>query len=115
VLGERPRASNHRASFAVLLGLVAVLVVPGAIVVARQLPSVRLIDASWGIPVAVALGFLAVGLSNLAGVRVQWTVGRAGGEGRARLARRLGTLAICIAVTASISVGVYELLLRLER
>lgn len=114
MLGERPRASNHRASLGVLIGLVAVLAVPAAIAIARQSPSISLIDAAWGIPVAAALGLLAHGFSNLAGLRIQWTVGRAGGEGRARAARALGTLAICIAITAAISVGVYELLLRLE-
>jgi hypothetical protein len=108
------RKSNHRASFSVLIGLGAVLAIPGAIALARQLQSVRLIDASWGIPVAALLGLLAVGLSNLARARIQWTLGRAGGEGRARAARALGFLAVCFALTASISVGFYEVLLRLE-
>jgi hypothetical protein len=115
VLGDRPRASNHRASLAVLVGLAADLAIPAGIVLARQSPDVQLIDASWAIPVATALGFLALGVSNLARARVQWTLGRAAGEGRARLARILGTLGLCIAVSASISVGVYELLLRLEK
>jgi hypothetical protein len=46
---------------------------------------------------------------------VQRTAGRAGGEGRARVARTLGVLAICLAVTAAISVGFYELLLHFEK
>ena len=107
------RSSNHRASFAVLFGLAAVLVVPAAVAVARQL-AMRLVEAAWAIPVGFACGLLAIGLSNLARVRVQWTLGRAGGEGRARAARVLGTIGICLAVTASISVGFYELLVRLE-
>lgn len=111
----RVRSSNHRASFAVLLGLAGVLAVPAAIMLSRRLASVTLIDAAWGIPLAAFFGLIAIGLSNLAKVRVQWTLGRAGGEGRARAARVLGFLGICLAVTASISVGFYEILLRLEQ
>jgi hypothetical protein len=111
----RARSSNHRASFAVLLGLAAVLAIPAAIALAQQSPSVRLIDAAWAIPVGFALGLLAVGLANLARVRVQWTLGRAGGLGRARAARWLGGVGIALAVAASISVGFYEVLLRFEK
>lgn len=107
-------SSNHRASLALLLGLAAVAAVPGGIALARQVAGVRLLDASWSIPIAFACGWLAIGVANLARVRVQWTLGRAGGEGRARAARILGTIGICLAVTASISVGFYELLVRLE-
>jgi len=114
-LAVRTRGSNHRASVAALLGAVGVLAVPAAIVLAQRSKGVALIDAAWGIPVALGLGFLAIGASNLARVRVQRTVGRAGGEGRARAARILGAVAICIAVTAAISVGFYELLLHFEK
>jgi hypothetical protein len=114
-LAVRTASSNHRASVAVLVGAVGVLAVPAAIVLAEQSRRVALIDAAWGIPVAMALGWLAIGTSNLARVRVQRTVGRSGGEGRARAARILGALAICIAVTAAISVGFYELLLHFEK
>jgi hypothetical protein len=114
-LAVRTASSNHRASLAVLVGAAGVLAVPAAIVLAEQSPRIGLIDAAWGIPVATALGFLAVGTANLAKVRVQRTVGRAGGDGRVRAARILGVLAICIAVTAAISVGFYELLLHFEK
>lgn len=113
--GSTPRSSNHRASLAVLAGLGAALAVPVAIVVAQRLPSVTLLDAAWGIPVAVACSLAALGLSNLARVRIQWTLGRAGGEGRARLARRLAVIGLCLAATATISVGFYEILLRFEK
>ena len=108
------RSSNHRASFAVLVGLVAVLMVPGGIAVAERLQSVDLLDASWAIPFAFAFGLLAFGLANLARTRTFWTAGRAGGEGRVRAARLLGGLGIALAVAASISVATYEVLLRLE-
>ena len=40
------RSSNHRASLAVLLGLLAVLAVPAGVVVARQTSGVSLLDAA---------------------------------------------------------------------
>jgi uncharacterized membrane protein len=108
------RASNHRASIALLLGLGAVLAIPAAIALAQQSPRVRLIAAAWGIPVAIGLAVLTFAFTNLARARIHKTVGRAGGEGRARWARRLAVLGLCIAVTAMIAVGFYELLLRFE-
>jgi hypothetical protein len=114
-LDVRIASSNHRASVAVLLGAAAVLAVPAGIGLAEQSPRIGLVDAAWAIPVATALGFLALATANLARARVQRTVGRAGGEGRARLARTLAVTGICVAVTAAISVGFYELLLQLEK
>jgi hypothetical protein len=99
----------------VLLGVAGVLTLPVALVLAHRSSVLTLLGVSWLIPVGAALGIAAVALSNLARERVQRTVGRAGGEGRARAARRLGVLAICLAVTAAISVGFYELLLRFEK
>jgi hypothetical protein len=114
-LESRTRSSNHRASFAVLTGLAAALTVPGGIAVAERVKTIGLIDASWAIPVAFALGLAAFGLGNLARTRTFWTAGRAGGDGRVRAARLLGGLGIGLAVAASISVGLYEFLLRLEK
>jgi hypothetical protein len=109
------RASNHRASVAALLGIGSVLALPVAIVLAQRSKGIGLVDAAWAIPFGAGLGFLALGVSNLARARVQLTVGRAGGEGRARTARILAVLGICLAVTAAISVGFYELLLHFEK
>ena len=46
--------------------------------------------------------------------RIRWTLERAGGTGRIRLGRILAVAGICAALSASIAVGFYELLLRLE-
>jgi hypothetical protein len=108
-------SSNHRASVAALLGIAAVLTLPAAVAVAQRSAGIALLDAAWAIPVAAGLGFLALATSNLARARIQRTLGRAGGEGRARTARILGVLGLCIAVTAAISVGFYELLLHFEK
>jgi hypothetical protein len=113
-LAARTRSSNHRASVAVLLGLLGVAAVPIAVVLSRQTAGVRLIDAVWAIPVALACGIAALLFSRGAGGRIRWTLERAGGLGRVRLGRMLGVAGICVALSASIAVGFYELLLRLE-
>jgi hypothetical protein len=98
----------------VLLGLLAVAAVPVAVVLSRQTAGVRLIDAVWAIPVALACGIAALLFSRGARGRIRWTLERAGGIGRVRLGRVLGVAGICVALSASIAVGFYELLLRLE-
>jgi hypothetical protein len=111
---RRPRASNHRASLAVLLGLLGTLAVPGGVALARQTAHVGLLDAAWAIPVAAALGVAALLFARGARGRIRRTLERAGGAGRARAAVILGTAGICVALSGGIAVGIYELLLRLE-
>jgi steroid 5-alpha reductase family enzyme len=108
------RSSNHRASLALLLGLAAVAAVPAGVALSRQTAGVRLLDAVWAIPVAAVCGFAALLFARGAGGRIRWTLERAGGLGRIRLGRLLGIAGICLALSASIAVGFYELLLRLE-
>jgi len=108
------RSSNHRASLAVLLGLVAVAAVPAAVAVSRQTTGVRLLDAVWAIPVATGCGVAALLFARGARGRIRRTLERAGGLGRVRLGRVLGVAGISVALSASIAVGFYELLLRLE-
>jgi hypothetical protein len=114
-LEGRTKSSNHRSSVAVLLGIAAVLAVPAGIEIARRSPTIRLVDAAWAIPVGAALGLLGLIAVRSARARIERTLGRAGGAGRAKAARRLAVLAICLAITASISVGTYEVLLRFEK
>jgi hypothetical protein len=109
------RSSNHRASFAVLIGLIATVVVPGAIVIARQTGGIVLLDAAWAIPVAALCGIVALLFVRGARGRIQQTLERAGGAGRIRTAKILAIAGICFALSGSIAVGVYELLLRLEK
>jgi steroid 5-alpha reductase family enzyme len=107
-------SNNHRASLALLLGLAAVVAIPAAVVLSRQTTGVRLIDAVWAIPVAAVCGVAALLFARGARGRIRWTLERAGGFGRIRLGRILAVAGICIALSASIAVGFYELLLRLE-
>jgi len=97
-----------------VLGLVAAATVPAAIAVSRQTKGVELLDAVWSIPVAAGLGIAALLFARGAGGRIRSTLERAGGWGRIRIGRILGVAGICFALSASIAVGFYELLLRLE-
>ena len=109
------RSSNHRASFAVLVGLLALVAVPGAIIAARQTGELVLLDAAWAIPVAALFGVLSLLFVRGARGRIQETLERAGGLGRIRTAKILAIAGICFALSGSIAIGVYELLLRLEK
>ncbi|MDX6485906.1 MAG: hypothetical protein QOF43_1059 [Gaiellaceae bacterium] len=108
------RSSNHRASLAVVLGLVGVAAIPGAIAVSRQTAGVHLLDAVWAIPIAALCGVSALLFARGAGGRIRRTLDRAGGTGRIRVGRLLGVAGVCLALSAAIAVGFYELLLRLE-
>ncbi|HEY5057403.1 MAG TPA: hypothetical protein VII51_00170 [Gaiellaceae bacterium] len=90
------------------------LAVPGAVAVARQAAGVHLLDAAYAIPVAAVCGTAALLLVRGARGRIRATLERAGGRGRARAGLILGVAAICVALSAAVAVGFYEVLLRLE-
>jgi hypothetical protein len=108
------RSSNHRSSLAVLAGLLAVAAVPAAVLVSRQTAGVELLDAVWAVPVAAAFGIAALLFARGARGRIRRTLEQAGGTGRVRVGRILGVAGICVALSAGIAVGFYELLVRLE-
>ncbi|HVA31794.1 MAG TPA: hypothetical protein VMU58_11050 [Gaiellaceae bacterium] len=108
------RSSNHRASLATLLGVVAVLAVPAGVAVARQTAGISLLDAAYAIPVAALAGVSALLFARGAAGRIRQTLESAGGAGRVRLGRVLGVAGISFALSGSIAIGFYELLLRLE-
>lgn len=87
---------------------------PAAVGVARQTAGVSLLDAAYAIPVAALAGLSAILFARGAAARIHWSLERAGGLGRARLGRILGIAGICFALSGSIAIGFYELLLRLE-
>jgi hypothetical protein len=112
--GVERRTANHRASLALLLGALGVAAIPAAVYVSQRSQRVGLLDAAWAIPVAFCLGVGALLFARGARGKIARSLERSGGRMRIRAARLLGVLAICIALSAAISVGFYELLLRLE-
>jgi hypothetical protein len=109
------RSSNHRASMAVLLGLVAVTAVPAGIAVARQTAGISLLDAAWAIPLAAVCGVAALLFVRGARGRLRVSLERAGGAGRIRAGLFLAVAGLCFALSGAIAVGFYEVLVRLER
>jgi hypothetical protein len=109
------RSSNHRASLALVAGLLGTVAVPGAIALARQTAGINLLDAAWGIPVAAVCGAAALLFVRGARGRIRATLERAGGASRIRAGRILGVAGICFALSGTIAVAVYEVLLRLEK
>jgi len=105
---------NHRASLALLAALAGVLAVPVAVLLSRQTGRIHLLDAVWAIPVGMALSVVALVFARGARGQIRKTLERAGGTGRVRATRWLAMAGICVALSASIAVGFYELLVRLE-
>ena len=97
-----------------MLGALATLTLPLAIVGTRYSKSYELLQAGFAIPLAVIFGVLAVVLARRARALDRVTLGRAGGGGAARLGRFLGILGLCMAASATISLAVYAVLHAIE-
>ena len=96
---------------ALLLGLAGLLALPAAIEVSRRSSRVDLLDAGYGIPLAFLLGLIAVVMARRARENLRWLRLRDGGTAVASTAIIVGALAVCLALTAALSVGFYELVL----
>jgi hypothetical protein len=108
---EATRSSgNGRSVAAVAVGLLSAATMPAAIVATRYSGSYELLHAGFAIPVALALGALAVWLARTALRHDDARLGRAGGRRAARLGRALGVLGIALAATGLVALAVYGLL-----
>ena len=107
-------SSNGPARLSLLAGLVGVAALPAAIAVAQVSRRFDLLQAWVAIPVAAALGIAALLLARSARERLRRTIGRVGGERSARAGRILGRIAVAMAISGAIAVGVYEALNRWE-
>ncbi|HET9116269.1 MAG TPA: hypothetical protein VFN33_09270 [Gaiellaceae bacterium] len=110
-LSRRP---NHRAWLALVFGVLAAVVIPAGIELTRKVPGAALLDAVWAIPVAAGAAVVSLLFARGARGAIARTLGRMGGSGTIRVARWLALAGICFTLSASIAVGLYELLLRLE-
>ena len=110
----QPRRPNHRAWLAFLFGIVAAGIIPAAVEATRKVPGAVLLDAVWAIPVAAAAATASLLFARGARGAIARTLEQAGGSLWIGLARILAVAGICITLSASIAVGLYELLLRLE-
>jgi hypothetical protein len=110
----QPGRLNVRAWLAFLFGLVAAVVIPVGIELTRKIPGAALLDAFWAIPVAALAATASLLFARGARGAISRTLERAGGSALIRLGRILAVAGICFTLSASIAVGLYELLLRLE-
>ncbi len=110
VVAEAGAKGNGRAVAAVVAGLLAVAIMPLAILGTRYSDSYDLVHAAFAIPVAVVLGGLAIGLARGALRLDDMRLGRAGGRGLARIGRGLGVLGVALGATCLVAVAVYGLL-----
>ena len=101
---------NTRAVWSAVLGVLATLTLPVAIVATRYSDSYDLLHAGFAIPVAAAFGVGAVVLARRARALDRATLGRAGGAKVSRAGRLLGILGLCVAAAAAIALAVYGVL-----
>jgi hypothetical protein len=113
-LASRTQSSSParpRVGLAVVLGIVGVLAIPVAVAYSRASTTFSLLDAAYAIPVAAIASTATLLVVRGTGGHVRFSLA----PSRAvRIARWLGVAGICITVSATIAVGFYELLLRLE-
>ena len=96
--------------WSLVCGILAVLAIPGGVLLARESRMVTLIDASGAVAVAALLGWVAIIQARRGRERVQITLGRAGGERTARIGRLLGIVGLLMAATAGLALGFWGLL-----
>jgi hypothetical protein len=94
----------------VAAGLASVATLPIAIYATRFSGSYELLHAGWAIPLAVALGLVALGLARRARIRSSVSLVSTRGPGIAGTGRFLGILGLCMAAAALVALGVYGLL-----
>jgi hypothetical protein len=91
-------------------GLASCAALPAAIYITRFSDSYELLHAGFAIPVAAALGLVALGLARRARVRERVMLSGSGGGGAATAGRVLGVIGLCMAASALVALGVYGLL-----
>jgi hypothetical protein len=95
----------------VLLGVVGVLVLPAAIAYSRVSSTFSLLDAAWLIPVAALASVASLLAVRRASRRLTLTLAT---PRSVRVARVLAVAGISMTLAATIAVGFYEVLVRLE-
>ena len=100
---------NGKALGAVFLGLLALGVLGGGIW-AIVVGEIRLVGAVAALPVSALLALVALSLGGHARAANQRSLGQIGGEAPARLGRFLAVLTLLLALTASLAVGVFAVL-----
>ena len=108
--GGRAGARNSRATASVIVGLLAVLAIPAGVVLSWYSSTVTLVESSSSAGLAVIFGVYSIVLSRRGLDVFARTIGRSGGVRAARAGKLLGSLGLCMGITAGLAVGFYGLL-----
>jgi len=103
--------ATRRAWVARVLALLGLLALPAAVEASRRSTRIDLLDAGYAIPVAFVLGLVAVIMARRARDNLRWFRLKEGRTAVASLAIIIGAVTVCLALTAALSIGFYELVL----
>jgi hypothetical protein len=94
----------------VLCALVGLLIPPVGFLAAQQLARVTIVQATAATCASALFGLAAIVLARRGFRNIERSIGRVGGEGAARVGRLLGTISLCIGLTAGLALGFYAAL-----
>jgi hypothetical protein len=104
-------AGSRAAWGSLLAGGASVATLPVAVYITRFSDSYDLLHAGFAIPVAAALGGVALLLARRARIETSLSLSGAGqGSRTATAGRVLGIIGLCMAASALVALGVYSLL-----
>jgi hypothetical protein len=102
---------NPRATASVVVGALALAAVPAGILLAQYSTRITLVQSGFvTAPLGIALGAYALVLARRGRETLVRTLGRSGGRGTARAGRILGTVGLCLSLTAGLALVFYGLL-----
>jgi hypothetical protein len=104
------RQPNGRARASVVLGLLAIAIIPAAVAATRYFEEMTLLHAGAAVPAAAVLGTASILLARRARQRIVRTLGRVGGARVAAAGRASGIFGLCLAITGAVALGIYGLL-----
>ena len=104
------RQGSGAAWGSVIAGLASVASLPVAVYLTRFSDSYDLLHAGFAIPVAVAFALVALALARRARRRSSMSLRAAEGGGVVTAGHVLGVIGLCMAASALLALGVFELL-----
>jgi hypothetical protein len=93
------------------LAVLGLLTLPAAVELSRRSTEVGLLDAGYAIPLAFLLGLIALVMARRARNNLRWLSVRKTRTGVASTAVIVAAVTLCVALTAALSIGFYELFL----
>jgi Ca2+/Na+ antiporter len=96
---------------ALILAVLGLLTLPAAVEASRRSTRISLLDAGYAIPLAFVLGLVALIMARRARDNLRWFRLKEGGTAVASVAIVISAVTVCLALTAALSIGFYELVL----